>query len=124
MNISICIAKHRHPGRQAALLEDFRQCRGFAIQFVSEDNAIGQCALGGGPGLAGNELAGQLALQTATQRIASFLQHLAKALPARALAVVSWPLGRRRDAAHGLTRASANFGTSSTLWGWCHHEYA
>lgn len=82
-----------------------------------------QRALGGGQEFARKTLAGRYGRVTVLHRVQLFLRALAQMLLAVVLAACLWPLGRHH-AAHWLTRASANFGKLSVLWGWRYHEYA
>ncbi|HUS23498.1 MAG TPA: glycosyltransferase [Candidatus Binatia bacterium] len=80
-------------------------------------------ALRGGQDFARHTLAGRYGATGLAQRSLLILRSALQLTAAAVLAVVCLPLGRHH-AAHWLTRASANFGKLSVLWGWHYREYA
>ena len=82
-----------------------------------------QRALSGGQEFARKSIAGLYGQLGAAGRTRLFAQALAQLLVAALLAVLTLPAGRHH-AAHWLTRASANLGKLSVLWGWHYNEYA
>ena len=79
-------------------------------------------SLGGGQEFARKTLAGRYGRVTPLLRAQLFAKALAQLLLALALAACTCPFGRHH-AAHWLTKASANFGKLSILWGWRYREY-
>lgn len=80
-------------------------------------------ALRGGQDFARHSLAGRYGPFTLTRRFAFNLRAAIQAFAALALALLLWPLGRHH-AVHWLSKASANIGKLSILWGWHYREYA
>ncbi|HZR34925.1 MAG TPA: glycosyltransferase family 2 protein [Nevskia sp.] len=80
-------------------------------------------ALRGGQDFARHSLNGRYGRANLLRRLRLVLRASAQLLAAALLALLSLPLGRHH-AAHWLTRASANFGKLSVLWGWHYREYA
>jgi succinoglycan biosynthesis protein ExoM len=80
-------------------------------------------ALGGGQEFARKSMTGQYGPVTLTRRLRLLGQSTAQLIIASALTVLTLPLGRHH-AAHWLTRASANYGKLSILWGSRYREYA
>ncbi|MBV8062356.1 MAG: glycosyltransferase [Nevskia sp.] len=80
-------------------------------------------ALRGGQDYARHSLAGRYGPATALRR-GTLVLRASLQLPAAALlALLCWPFGRHH-AARWLSKASANFGKLSVLWGWHLQEYA
>jgi succinoglycan biosynthesis protein ExoM len=82
-----------------------------------------QRALGGGQEFARKSMAGRYGRMTLARRVIFYLRAAAQLGLALLLTIVSLPLGCHHSA-HWLTRASANLGKMSVLWGWRHREYA
>jgi succinoglycan biosynthesis protein ExoM len=80
-------------------------------------------SLRGGQDFARHTLAGRYGPVDALRRAAFIARAVAQLGLAAAFALICLPLGRHY-AAHWLTRASANFGKLSVLWGWHYREYA
>jgi succinoglycan biosynthesis protein ExoM len=80
-------------------------------------------ALRGGQDFARHSLAGRYGHAGVARRALLMLRAAAQLTLAAGLALACLPLGRHH-AAHWLTRASANFGKLSVLWGWHYREYA
>jgi succinoglycan biosynthesis protein ExoM len=80
-------------------------------------------ALRGGQDFARHSLAGRYGSMSLAGRLVLFGRASLQLLVSMTLAVLSWPLGSHRSALW-LTKASANLGKLSVLWGWHHREYA
>ncbi len=80
-------------------------------------------SLRGGQDFARHTLAGRYGEATTARRLKLMSRALAQLGLAAAFALVCLPLGRHH-AARWLTRAVANFGKLSVLWGWHYREYA
>ncbi|HWY23287.1 MAG TPA: glycosyltransferase, partial [Nevskia sp.] len=80
-------------------------------------------AMRGGQDFARHSLNGRYGEAGLARRLRLVLRAATQLLAALVLALMCWPFGRHH-AAHWLTRASANFGKLSVLWGWHYQEYA
>lgn len=82
-----------------------------------------QRALGGGQEFARKSMAGRYGEMGLGRRVAFYSDAFTKLLISVVLTPLTLPLGRHQ-AALWMTRASANLGKLSVLWGWRHREYA
>ena len=80
-------------------------------------------SLRGGQDFARHSLNGRYGTPTLTHRASLMARAGGQMIAAGLLAVLCFPLGRHHSA-FWLTKASANFGKLSVLWGWHYQEYA